>query len=525
MNLPPDLLEQAAELERTTTHRYLSLSLVYRQPLDESAQAEYYCSLDEWPASEAAQLIAREREVARLRAELDALRLSQPARTNGHHPDEPLPPVQTPAPEPDPTPTETPQPDEQGRVPCPECGTYYMPGPGMANHRRRKHSVSGEGVGHPYGRPEPEPRPAHSNGVACRHCGTLCDPRGVRSHERGCPERPDDPPPGGDEASSQTENSDEAITAIDGPTTSELASLDMTEVLVEPEWTELDNRALHDPLYAWMRAAGQVPLLTAEQERELAQRIEAGDTEAREHLICANLRLVVNIAQKYRGRGLEFLELIQEGNIGLMRAVEKFDHRKGHKFSTYATWWVRQAVTRAIADHGRTIRLPVHLNDDITRLRYAQQRLHDELDREPTVAEMAAALEWKEARVIRTIDAQRREPRSLEAARTDADDEHRSLEAVLADPTAQTDAEADWALMVAELRQAVLALGNERQIEIITLRYGLDDGEYRTLEQVGQQLGITRERVRQIEAEALRRLRHPALGAGLRAYVGEGMAA
>jgi RNA polymerase primary sigma factor len=362
----------------------------------------------------------------------------------------------------------------------------------------------------------------------------------VRSHERGCPERPDDPPPGGDEAggdeaggdeaggdeaSSQTENSDEASTPSDEPSTAELAALDMTESLAEPEWTELDNRALHDPLYAWMRAAGQVPLLTAEQERDLAQRIEAGDTEAREHLICANLRLVVNIAQKYRGRGLEFLELIQEGNIGLMRAVEKFDYRKGHKFSTYATWWVRQAVTRAIADHGRTIRLPVHLNDDITRLRYAQQRLHDELDREPTVAEMAAALEWKEARVIRTIDAQRREPRSLEAARTDADDEHRSLEAVLADPTAQTDAEADWALMVAELRQAVLALGNERQIEIITLRYGLDDGEYRTLEQVGQQLGITRERVRQIEAEALRRLRHPALGAGLRAYVGEGMAA
>jgi RNA polymerase primary sigma factor len=299
----------------------------------------------------------------------------------------------------------------------------------------------------------------------------------------------------------------------------------MTEILVEPEWTELDNRALHDPLYAWMRAAGAVPLLTAEQEVALARRIEAGDTKAREHLICANLRLVINIARKYCGRGLEFLELIQEGNIGLMRAVEKFDYRKGHKFSTYATWWVRQAVTRAIADHGRTIRLPVHLNDDITRLRYAQQRLHDELDREPTVAEMAAALQWKEARVVRTIDAQRREPRSLEAARTDADDEHRSLEAVLADPTAQTDAEADWALMVAELRQAVKGLGNPRQIEIITLRYGLDDGEYRTLEQVGQQLGITRERVRQIEAEALRRLRHPALGAGLRAYVGEGMAA
>jgi RNA polymerase primary sigma factor len=339
----------------------------------------------------------------------------------------------------------------------------------------------------------------------------------VRSHERGCPERPDDPPPGGETApepetpGSQTENSDE-------PSTAELAALDMTEVLVEPEWTEQDTRALSDPIFAWMRAAGQVPLLTAEQEVALARRIEAGDMEAREHLIRANLRLVINIARKYCGRGLEFLELIQEGNIGLMRAVEKFDHRKGHKFSTYATWWVRQAVTRAIADHGRTIRLPVHLNDDIAKLRYAQQRLHDELDREPTVAELALALEWKEARVVRTIGAQRREPRSLEASLSE-DDEARTLASVLADPTAQTDAEADRVMLAAELRQAVNGLGNPRQIEIITLRYGLDDGEHRTLEQIGQQLGITRERVRQIEAEALRRLRHPHLGAGLRAYV------
>jgi RNA polymerase primary sigma factor len=513
-----ELLNQAAELERTERHRYLSLSLVYRQPVDDSEPPSYYCSLDEWPTSEAAQLIAREREVARLRAELAALRQAQ-ATKNGHHPDAPLPPVQPPAPEPDPTPTEAPQPDEQGRVPCPECGMFLREGKSMANHRARKHGVSGTGAGFP-SRPT-----AKSSGLkSCRYCGKLCKPQGVRSHERGCPERPDDPPPGGETApepetsSSQTENSDEASTASDEPTTSELATLDMTEVLVEPEWTEQDTRALSDPLYAWMRAAGQVPLLTAEQERDLAQRVEAGDTEAREHLIRANLRLVVNIAQKYRGRGLEFLELIQEGNIGLMRAVEKFDHRKGHKFSTYATWWVRQAVTRAVADHGRTIRLPVHLNDDIAKLRYAQQRLHDELDREPTVAEMAAALQWKEARVVRTIDAQRREPRSLEASLSE-DDETRTLEAVLADPTAQTDAEADWALMVAELRQAVKGLGNPRQIEIITLRYGLEDGEYRTLEQVGQQLGITRERVRQIEAEALRRLRHPALGAGLRAYV------
>jgi RNA polymerase primary sigma factor len=298
----------------------------------------------------------------------------------------------------------------------------------------------------------------------------------------------------------------------------------MTGVLLEPEWTETDDRVLADPLYAWLRTAGQVPLLTAEQEVALARRIKAGDTEAREHLIRANLRLVINIAKKYVGRGLEFLELIQEGHIGLLRAVAKFDYTRGHKFSTYATWWIRQGITRAIADHGRTIRLPVHLNDDIARFRHAHQQLQDKLEREPTVAELARKLEWKEARVVRTIDAQRREPRSLEAALTDADDEHRSLEAMLADPTAQTDAEADWALMVAELRQAVESLGNPRQIEIITLRYGLDDGEYRTLEQVGQQLGITRERVRQIEAVALRRLRHPHLGAGLRAYLGEGVA-
>jgi RNA polymerase primary sigma factor len=296
----------------------------------------------------------------------------------------------------------------------------------------------------------------------------------------------------------------------------------MTGVLLEPEWTETDDRVLADPLYAWLRTAGQVPLLTAEQEVALARRIKAGDTEAREHLIRANLRLVINIAKKYVGRGLEFLELIQEGHIGLLRAVAKFDYTRGHKFSTYATWWIRQGITRAIADHGRTIRLPVHLNDDIARFRHAHQQLQDKLEREPTVAELARKLEWKEARVVRTIDAQRREPRSLDMpVRADEDT---PLADFLPDPATSTDAAAEESMLREDLMCAVRGLGDEREIKVIMLRYGLEDGQERTLEEVGQEFGICRERIRQIEAKALRRLRHPALNKGLRAYLGEGVA-
>jgi RNA polymerase primary sigma factor len=297
----------------------------------------------------------------------------------------------------------------------------------------------------------------------------------------------------------------------------------MTGVLLEPEWTETDDRVLADPLYAWLRTAGQVPLLTAEQEVALARRIKAGDTEAREHLIRANLRLVVNIAKKYVGRGLEFLDLIQEGHIGLLRAVAKFDYTRGRKFSTYATWWIRQGITRAICDQSRTVRLPVHMQADITALRRAQQALREELDREPTIEELAAHLDWAEPKVRQTIEAQRKQPHSLDAPVREEGET--SLGALLPDPGARTDAAAEASMLRDELLQAIQGLGDEREIRIIMLRYGLDDGQQRTLEQVGQQLGITRERVRQIEAVALRRLRHPHLGAGLRAYLDKGVAA
>jgi RNA polymerase primary sigma factor len=264
----------------------------------------------------------------------------------------------------------------------------------------------------------------------------------------------------------------------------------------EPTIADLDGLA------RYLRGMGDFALLTADEEIALAQRVEAGDEAAREHLINANLRLVVSLAKKHQGRGMSLEDLIQEGNLGLMRAVEKFDWRRGHRFSTYATWWIRQAVTRAIADQSRTIRLPVHMSENITKLRQARASLTDRLEREPTGPELAAALGWPEKKVAHTLEVMR-QPLSLDAPLTD-ESEH-SLAAVVPD-VADTAAPAEATVLREELRAALAQL-TDRERFVMVRRFGLDEGE-------------PRERVRQIELAALRKLRHPTRVGRLRAFVG-----
>ena len=298
-----------------------------------------------------------------------------------------------------------------------------------------------------------------------------------------------------------------------------------------------------DSVQHYLQEIGRVALLTASEEVELAERMERGKAalqrmmsaeelgqqlklalrgdvvsgqEARRHLIQANLRLVVSIAKKYVGRGLALLDLIQEGNIGLMRAVEKFDYHKGNRFSTYATWWIRQAVTRAIAEQGRTIRLPVHMSESVGQVKRAAERLAQALERQPTAEEIATALGQPLDRVERVLEAARR-PVSLETP-VGEDGEH-TLGDFLQDDELPTPAEfASQQLLRRDLAAALNHL-NERERRIIDLRYGLADGQRRTLEEVGKVLGMTRERARQIEAEALRRLRTPEVGLHLRDYL------
>lgn len=298
-----------------------------------------------------------------------------------------------------------------------------------------------------------------------------------------------------------------------------------------------------DAVQHYLQEIGRVALLTASEEIELAERMERGDAaqdrlesgedvspqllraleadvlsgiEARRHLIQANLRLVVSIAKKYVGRGLSLLDLIQEGNIGLMRAVEKFDYHKGNRFSTYATWWIRQAVTRAIAEQGRTIRLPVHMSESVGQVKRTAERLSQTLERQPTAEEIAIALGQPLDRVQRVLEAARR-PVSLETPVGD-EGEH-TLGDFLQDDELPTPTDfASQQLLRRDLAQALNHL-NERERRIIDLRYGLADGQRRTLEEVGKALGMTRERARQIEAEALRRLRQPEVGQHLRDYL------
>jgi RNA polymerase primary sigma factor len=334
---------------------------------------------------------------------------------------------------------------------------------------------------------------------------------------------------------------------IGGPTEQELTEEEESEeesAQAEiPEDNYLANIDTDDTIGLYLKEVGRVPLLTAVEEVELAQRIERGRLAreelargnvtprrrlelqmliedgwaAREHLITANSRLVISVAKKYMGRGVPFLDLIQEGNIGLIRAAKKFDYRRGHKFSTYATWWIRQAVTRAIADQGRTIRVPVHMGDQINKLLRVQHQLTQRLGRDPSVEELAGALEVTPQKIENMIQVARR-PLSLE---TPTDDEEDSVlgDFIQDDEFPAPDDTATYNLLREHLDSVLDGLP-PREVRILQLRYGLLDGQAYTLEEVGRKMGVTRERVRQIEAQALSRLRHPAIRRKLREYLG-----
>jgi RNA polymerase primary sigma factor len=327
----------------------------------------------------------------------------------------------------------------------------------------------------------------------------------------------------------------------------ELVAVEETEAGSEPKLSlddYLANIEPYDTIGLYLKEASRVPLLTAPEEVELAQRIEYGWTareelargkvshcrrielrkfiedgwSAREHLITANSRLVISIAKKYMGRGVPFLDLIQEGNIGLMRATKKFDYHRGNKFSTYATWWIRQAVTRAIADQGRTIRVPVHMSDHINKLFRIQYKLTQVLGREPTIEEMAEALEMPPQKVENIIRVARW-PLSLETP-TNAEEDSVLGDFIEDGEIAPPDETATYNLLRENLREVLNGL-SPREVRILQLRYGLLDGQAYTLEEVGRKVGVTRERVRQIESQALNRLRHPSIHRKLHDYLGE----
>ena len=277
-----------------------------------------------------------------------------------------------------------------------------------------------------------------------------------------------------------------------------------------------DGLSIEDPVRMYLKEIGKVPLLSAEEEIELAKRMELGDQEAKKRLAEANLRLVVSIAKRYVGRGMLFLDLIQEGNLGLIKAVEKFDYRKGYKFSTYATWWIRQAITRAIADQARTIRIPVHMVETINKLIRVSRQLLQELGREPTPEEIAAEMNMPVERV-REILKISQEPVSLETPIGEEEDSH--LGDFIQDDNVPVPADAAAFTLLKEQLEEVLGTLTEREQKVLTLRFGLEDGRARTLEEVGKEFNVTRERIRQIEAKALRKLRHPSRSRKLKDYL------
>lgn len=296
---------------------------------------------------------------------------------------------------------------------------------------------------------------------------------------------------------------------------------DMPEGAQVDEPTEIDlsvpeGVALDDPVRMYLKEIGRVPLLTAEEEVELAKRMEMGDKQAKSRLIEANLRLVVSIAKRYVGRGMQFLDLIQEGNMGLIKAVEKFEFRRGFKLSTYATWWIRQAITRAIADQARTIRIPVHMVETINKLIRTSRHLIQELGREPTPEEVGAEMGIT-ADKVREILKIAQEPVSLETPIGEEEDSH--LGDFIEDEDAPAPVEAASFLLLREQIESVLDTLNDREQKVLRLRFGLDDGRARTLEEVGREFGVTRERIRQIEAKALRKLRHPQRSKKLKDYL------
>ncbi|MBR6230939.1 MAG: RNA polymerase sigma factor RpoD [Lachnospiraceae bacterium] len=296
------------------------------------------------------------------------------------------------------------------------------------------------------------------------------------------------------------------------------------DLVIEDEEVDVENIDLsipegvsvEDPVRMYLKEIGKVPLLTADEEVELAQKMEEGDEEARKKLAEANLRLVVSIAKRYVGRGMLFLDLIQEGNLGLIKAVEKFDYRKGYKFSTYATWWIRQAITRAIADQARTIRIPVHMVETINKLIRVSRQLLQDLGREPTPEEIAEKMDLSVERV-REILKISQEPVSLETPIGEEEDSH--LGDFIQDDNVPSPADAAAFTMLREQLEEVLETLTERERKVVRLRFGLDDGHARTLEEVGKVFNVTRERIRQIEAKALRKLRHPSRSRKLRDYL------
>ena len=291
---------------------------------------------------------------------------------------------------------------------------------------------------------------------------------------------------------------------------------DDVEEEAEVDLSVPEGVGIDDPVRMYLKEIGRVPLLSADEEIELAKRMEEGDEEAKRRLAEANLRLVVSIAKRYVGRGMLFLDLIQEGNLGLIKAVEKFDYVKGFKFSTYATWWIRQAITRAIADQARTIRIPVHMVETINKLIRVSRQLLQELGREPAPEEIAKVMDIPVERV-REIMKIAQEPVSLETPIGEEEDSH--LGDFIPDDDAPAPAEAASFILLKEQLEEVLETLTPREEKVLRLRFGLDDGRTRTLEEVGQEFGVTRERIRQIEAKALRKLRHPSRSKKLKDYL------